>query len=131
MKRYLTGTLLFLLALGLTTPVFARASLYDHERSQHRRIQQGINSGELTRKEVRILRKEQQDIRQLKRRFLRDGRVSKRERRVLQKQYVRAGQHIYRFKHNNRTRYTNRHGPYSPWSSGGREVAGFIFGHRF
>ncbi len=74
MKRYLTGTLLFLLTLGLAMPVVARTSLYDMERYQMRRIQQGIHSGELTRKEAMILRHEQHDNLRTKRTRRRDDR---------------------------------------------------------
>ncbi len=129
MKRYLTGTLLFLLTLGLAMPAFARTSPYDLERSQMRRIQQGIISGELTRKEVKILRLEQRDIRRMKRHFIRDGRISRYERRILRKRYARAGRHIYRLTHNYRTRYV--YGSYAPGYYGGQGVVGFSFGHRF
>lgn len=131
MKRYLSRTLLFLLALGLAMPAFARTSLYDLERRQMQRIQQGIHSGELTRKEARILRREQRDIRRMKRHFVRDGRISRHERRVLRKRYAKAGRHIYRFKHNSRTRYTYGYGPYRSRHNGGHSVYGFSFGYRF
>jgi len=123
MKRYLTGTLLLILGLGLALPAFARSSLYDLERQQMRRIQQGIHSGQLTRKEAKVLRREQRDIRRLKRHFVRDGRVSRHERRVLRKRYARADRRIYRYKHNRHTSYTRRY-------SGDHTVLGFSFGHR-
>ncbi len=131
MKRYLTGTLLFLLTLGLAMPAVARTSLYDLERYQIRRIQQGIHSGELTRKEARILRREQRDIQRMKRYFVRDGRISRFERRILGKRYARADQHIYRLKHNRSTRYTYRYGRHAPRHSSGHGVYGFSFGYRF
>ncbi len=129
MKRYLTGTLLFLLTLGLAMPAVARTSLYDLERYQMRRIQQGIHSGELTRKEARILRREQRDIQRMKRHFVRDGRISRYERRILRKRLARADQHIYRLKHNRSTRYAYSYGRYAPRHSGGRY--GVSFGFRF
>jgi CRISPR/Cas system-associated endoribonuclease Cas2 len=131
MKRYLTGTLLLLLALGLTMPAFARTSMHHSERNQMRRIQQGIHSGELTRKEARILRREQRNIRRLKQHFVRDGRISRHERRALRKRYAKAGRHIYRFKHNERRRYAYGYGPYAPRYNGGYGVYGFLFGQRF
>ncbi len=124
MKRYLTGTLLFFLGLGLALPAFAKTSLYDLERQQMRRIHHGTHSGQLTRKEAKVLRREQRDIRSLKRRFVRDGRVSRNERRVLRKRYARADRRIYRYKHNRHTRYTRRY-------NGDHTVLGFSFGRRF
>ena len=131
MKRYLSGTLFFLLALGVAMPAFARISLHDMESNQMRRIQQGIHTGELTRKEARKLRHEQRDIRRLKRHFVRDGRLSRHERRTLRKRYARAGRHIYRFKHNQRTRYAYSYGPNTSWNNPGHGGYGFSFGYRF
>ncbi|MCP3669940.1 MAG: hypothetical protein GY814_05815 [Gammaproteobacteria bacterium] len=129
MKRYLTGTLLFLLTLGLAMPAFARISLYDLEREQRWRIKEGVRSGELTRKESKTLHREQRNIRRLKRHFVRDGRISRHERRTLRKRYSRAGRHIYRLTHNQRTRYA--YGSYAPRYYGDYGVFGFSFGHRF
>lgn len=131
MKRYLTGTLLFILALGLAMPAFARVSLYDLERQQMRRIQQGIHSGELTGKEARSLRREQRNIRQHKKRFARDGRISKPERRILKKRYARADRSIYRLKHNHRTRHAYGYASYPSRRNSDYGVFRFSFGHRF
>jgi hypothetical protein len=131
MKKITINSLLILLALGLTMPVFARGSLYDMQREQRWRIKEGIHSGELTRKEARVLRREQRNIRRMKRHFVRDGRISRHERRVLKRRYARAGRHIYRLKHNNRTRYGYAYGPYAPRYNGDYGVFGFSFGHRF
>jgi hypothetical protein len=131
MKKYLSKAVFILLALGLSMPAFAMISLHDMERNQMRRIQQGIHSGQLTAGEVRILRREQRSIRMLKRRFLRDGRLSRGERRTLRHRYTRASHHIYRLKHNSRTRYSYRHNPYSHWHFGGHGVYGLLFGHRY
>ncbi len=131
MKKYLSGTLLLLLAMGIAIPAFARISLYEIEREQRWRIKDGIHSGELTRKEARTLRREQRDIRRMKRHFLRDGRMSRYERRTLRKRYARAGRHIYRLKHNHRTRYAYRYGPRTSWYNHGPSRYGFSFGYRF
>jgi CRISPR/Cas system-associated endoribonuclease Cas2 len=127
MKKHLSKTIFFLLALGLAMPAFARVSLHDMGQNQMRRIQQGIYSGELTRGEARVLRREQRNIRQLKRRFLRDGRLSRGERRALRHRYTKASRHIYRLKHNHRTRYAYGYHRYSPWGNGGHGVFGLLF----
>ena len=131
MKRYLSGTLFFLLALGVAMPAFARISLHDMGRNQMQRIQQGIHTGELTRKEARSLRREQRDIRRTKRHFVRDGRMSRHERRVLRKRYARAGRHIYRLKHNHRTRYAHRYRPDTSWYNPRHDGYRFSFDYRF
>ncbi len=131
MNKSLGKAVLILLALGLTMPAFARAPLHQKERIQMHRIQQGIYSGELTRGEARVLRKEQRNIRRLKKRFLRDGRLSKRERRTLRHRYKKASRHIYHLKHNYRTRYAYSYRPYSPWHYGGHGGFGFTFSQRY
>ena len=131
MNKTISRAILVLLAFGLSMPAFARAPLYDHERSQMRRIQQGIYSGELTRGEARVLRKEQRNIRRLKKRFLRDGRLSKRERRTLRYRYKKASLNIYRLKHNYRTRYAYSYRPFSPWYYGGHGGFGITFSQRY
>ncbi len=127
MKKQLSKTLFVLLALGIAIPALARtSSLHEMERIQARSIQQGVYSGELTRKEVKVLQQEQRNIRQLKGRFLRDGHFSRGERRVLQNRYASAGRHIYRLKHNDRTRYTYGYNPHSRWNRGGYGVFGLL-----
>ncbi len=127
MKKHLSKTIFVLLALGLAMPAFARVSLHDAERNQMHRIQQGIHSGTLTAGEARVLRKEQRSIRHLKRRFLRDGRLSRAERRNLRYRYTKASRHIYRLKHNRHTRYAYGPNPYSPWGHGGYGLLGLVF----
>ncbi len=127
MKKQLSKALFVLLALGLAMPVFAGSPLQNIERNQMHRIQQGIHSGELTRSEARVLKKEQSNIRQLKRRFLRNGHLSKGERRTLKNRYASASRHIYRLTHNRATSHTQRHHYYSPWGSDGYRTFGFLF----
>ncbi len=131
MNKSLSKAVLILLALGLAVPAFARAPRHELESNQSLRIQQGIYSGELTRGEARVLRNEQRNIYRLKKRFLRDGRLSKRERRTLRSRYKKASRHIYRLKHNSRTRYAYRSSPLSPWRNGGYGGFGFIFSQRY
>ncbi len=126
MNNRLSKILFVLLALGLAMPAFARTSLHNVERNQMHRIQQGVYSGALTKGEARVLRKEQRNILQLKRRFLRDGHFSRGERRTLKNRYANASRHIYRLKHNHRTRYTYRNNHHTPWGHGGYGVLGLL-----
>jgi hypothetical protein len=75
-----------------------RSSNRDHR--QTRRIRQGIRSGEITRPEVRRLKKEQRRIDSAYHRASADGHLNWRERQRLDKMQNRASRHIYRAKHN-------------------------------
>lgn len=76
---------------------------------QRHRIREGWESGELTRKELKRLRKGQRRIAQLERRFRADGYLSPRERRVLREALDNASDRIYRKKHNDRYRFAHHH----------------------
>jgi hypothetical protein len=71
---------------------------------QERRIEQGIRSGELTRREARALKREQRKLRSLVREFREDRLLGKRERRILTRKLDRASDNIYELKHNARDR---------------------------
>ena len=72
---------------------------------QHERIRQGVNSGELTRRETRMLMHEQHRVQKAKIRALDDGRVTPNERLRIEKKQDTASRNIYRLKHNHRSRY--------------------------
>ncbi len=71
---------------------------------QQKRIHQGVHSGQLTRRETLSLEREQRRIQRSRRRAWSDGRLTPRERVRLEVQQDRASYHIYRAKHNKRTR---------------------------
>ena len=71
---------------------------------QLRRIEQGIDSGELTPKEARRLTRQQRRIAGVEREFYEDGRYSRKERRILEAKLDKASDAIYRKKHNDRIR---------------------------
>lgn len=75
---------------------------------QHIRINQGVLSGELTRQETKLLRRQHRQIKRLERRYLRNGRLNHRERHSLENKLDRANNLIYRLKHNNRRRIYGR-----------------------
>jgi len=97
-----TMTVIFvttILALMWCSAAWAdRSSIRDHR--QTRRIHQGVLSGEITRPEVRRLKKEQRRIDSAYHRAFADGHLNWRERQRLDKMQDRAGRHIYRAKHN-------------------------------
>lgn len=102
----------------------------DRRREKQRaRIAQGRRSGELSRTELRRLKKQQKKIGRMERRFSSDGYLSGRERRRLERAQDRASRRIARLKHNDIYRssghryaqvYGYRHGYY-----------GFFGNHRY
>jgi hypothetical protein len=68
--------------------------------NQQERIQQGVNSGELTKGETRILKKEQVKIQKDKKAAKADGTVTPQERRKLLREQNKASRDIHRLKHN-------------------------------
>ena len=77
------------------------------QKYQHRRIVQGVKSGQLTRGETRRLERQQARIQTTK---LMDkanngGKLTPQEKKHLNKMQNRVSRHIYRAKHNNRVRH--------------------------
>ena len=69
------------------------------QHNQRDRIQQGVRSGELTRREAGRLSHEQRDVRQLERAYRSDGALTGAERRDLHQEQNAASRHIYNQKH--------------------------------
>jgi hypothetical protein len=69
------------------------------QQVQRERIQQGVRSGELTRRETAKARDDQRDIRQLERAYKSDGELTRGERRDLSHEQNQAGRQLYRDKH--------------------------------
>lgn len=74
------------------------------QHQQRARIQQGVRSGELTRRETRGLAADQRDIRQLERAYKSDGHLSATERVDLQREQNQASREIFRQKHDGQDR---------------------------
>lgn len=89
------------------------------ERQQHR-IHKGVKNRQLTRKEAKLLRRQQRRIRHLAHRFYRDGYLSKKERRLLNRELRDSSRLIKRLKHNDMERYVDRHQRYGYRDHAGR-----------
>lgn len=107
MKR-LTGIIMTgaLLALTLAEPILAQAGeIKERQKHQQKRIDEGVKSGELTKKETLELEAEQAKIQRKKRRFRRnDGKLGPKERAKLEQEQDKASEHIYKEKHDAQTR---------------------------
>jgi hypothetical protein len=107
MKRKLLSVAMTATTLGiacmLATPAWSLGRYEATNRNQHKRIAQGVRSGEITRGELAKLKSEQRQLRRLHRRAHADGHVSGREHHRMLKMQKRASHNIYRAKHNRRT----------------------------
>ena len=84
--------------------VFAHGTINQRERRQQRRIADGVKDGELTRKEVRKLEKQQAKIHTAEARAKADGEFTAKERAKIQKKQDKASRQIYKEKHDKQTR---------------------------
>jgi hypothetical protein len=82
------------------TPAAPAPAVKERQENQAARIQQGVASGELTKREAAVLRTEQRAIRAEKRAFKADGKLTKAERAHLHREQNQASRHIYAKKHN-------------------------------
>ncbi len=111
-------------------------SRIDHRQANQRdRIQQGVASGDLTRREAARLIGQQRDIRRTERRFAADGFVGPRERAMLHHQLDHASRNIYRQRHDAQ-RVHGRGGHYSRhWGHARPYISPYglprHYGHRF
>ena len=82
------------------------------DRRQNRqwaRIGDGIEDGDLSRREVKRLRKDQRQIARMERRFERDGYYSPKERRIMERVLDRSSSRIERAKDNDHGRHHGRY----------------------
>ena len=88
------------LAFAASDASAQRRGINDRQGEQRSRIANGVQSGELTRREAGRLVQEQAQIRRMEYRFRHSGDgLSNRERYRLQRELNQASRHIYRQKH--------------------------------
>ena len=109
MKKFSAVVLTLAGVLGVASASQADANTRDpgvnqRQHNQRERIQQGVKSGELTRRETGRLVEEQRDVRQLERAYKSDGTLTGAERRDLQHEQNQASHDIYRQKHDEQDR---------------------------
>ena len=110
MKKFFAATLTLVGVLAVVNASYADTrrtrdpGVNARQHNQRDRIQQGVGSGELTRRETGRLVEEQRDIRQLERAYKSDGKLTKRERADLHHEQNQASRDIYRQKHDKQDR---------------------------
>lgn len=98
-QRMLAATCALGLALGAGAPAALGATIDKRQETQQKRIEQGIQSGELNQREAARLQREQNRIEAMENKALADGTLSKAEKRRLQRRLNKSSRHIYREKH--------------------------------
>jgi hypothetical protein len=103
-KSRFAWVLMIVGAMGVASLSQAEAGVRDpgvnaRQQNQRQRIQQGVRSGELTRRETGKLVREQRDVRQLERAYKSDGELTRAERVDLHQEQNQASRHIYNQKH--------------------------------
>lgn len=105
-KAMMIGVIAGSLLLG-SLPALAQ-SIYDpridvREQNQQQRIQQGVNSGQLTPREANHLEAQQSRIQATENRMKADGNLTRGERARLTRMENHANRNIYHKRHNART----------------------------
>ena len=105
MKKLFAATLAFVGVLAVVNASHADTrrtrdpGVNQRQHNQRERIQPGVKSGELTRRETGRLVHEQREVRQLEREYKSDGTLTGAERRDLHQEQNEASRHIYNQKH--------------------------------
>lgn len=94
------------IAVAFAVAAAAQSTPNINQRQAHQthRINEGVQSGDLTRREARTLAAQQRHIQHQKNAAIADGVVTPRERRHLRQDQRVASRSIARKKHNNRER---------------------------
>lgn len=98
------GILVGSLILGSVAAASAAGPFVNREYRQETRIQQGLQSGEITPGEYHALQHEQAAIEGFRQQAWADGKVTPGEAQRLNPIQNQASRHIYYAKHNNRVR---------------------------
>ena len=96
------AAVMFFCVIGVNSSFAGRVG--KRQVHQKKRISRGVKNGELTKCETRSLVKEQRNIQHTKRRAWSDGELTDKERVKIEAKQDKASAHIYRLKHNDRTR---------------------------
>ena len=81
------------------------SGVWDRLERQHARIERGVESGELTPKEAKTLRKQHRKLHRVARKFAEHGGLSRKERRILDRRLDKASDRIWTLKHNETYRH--------------------------
>lgn len=105
MKKILFSSF-FAFSFALTSFAQTATPVVDaREKNQHERIKDGVQSGELTKKEAVHARADQRHIKHAEAKAKADGVVTPAERALLDAKQDKASKRIYKNKHDGQTRH--------------------------
>ena len=95
------STLIALMVAALPGVALAQSTprIDQRQENQERRIEQGVQSGQLNKKEERRLEKGQARVQKAENKAMADGKVTKKERKKIEKMQDRQSKKIAREKH--------------------------------
>ncbi len=106
MKALIRPTLALFIGLAVAAPVFADSwDFGERLERQANRIQEGVDSGELSPQEAKVLYREHKEIKRLLRDFSEDRYISRREANILDARLDEARRHINDYKNNSERAY--------------------------
>ena len=88
------------LALGFCGAAFAQAGTVQRDVNQQQRIEQGLQSGQLTTREASRLENEEARVERDQSRAMKDGKLTPQEKARLDREQNQVSRDIYRDKHN-------------------------------
>ena len=91
------------LGLAFCGAVFAQAGTVQRDVNQQQRIEQGLQSGQLTTREASKLEREESRVERDQARAMQDGKLSPAEKARLAREQNKVSRDIYREKHNAQT----------------------------
>jgi len=105
MKKLSILTILMIaLFISVDMAQAGRGRAGNRQIKQQKRIHQGVESGELTRKEATHLEREQHRIQKSKQEALKNGELTQEGRLRLERQQNQANKHIYLLKNNEKAK---------------------------
>ncbi len=110
MKKILSVMTVICFSMIFSIPAFAQDPnpktpvVRKRQQNQHKRVRQGVKSGEVTQGEAKRIQNNQSELNQDKKEAKSDGVVTGAERRELHREQNKNSRQIYRLKHNRRDR---------------------------
>ncbi|OEU72910.1 MAG: hypothetical protein BA869_08770 [Desulfuromonadales bacterium C00003107] len=92
--------ILFCSLLVWTGNAFAAGPVFQRQDRQQQRIEKGVRNGNITRPELKQLKKEQRNIAKFKQKAKRDHHISRHEARRIKRLQDRASNNIYNYRNN-------------------------------
>ena len=102
--KFVTAAVIAAFALPAFSQTTSTPRIDQRQKQQQQRIDQGVKSGELNRKEAERLQKGQARIQKMENKAMADGKMTPKERAKIEKAQDRESKRIFREKHDKQQR---------------------------